>query len=66
MAEASSVTYPDLAKEGWPIHTEFLSPYTELKKTQPTFFKNPQWPTWIADRAMTVIQTEGCLSSEKP
>ncbi|MEI6806854.1 MAG: hypothetical protein WCK49_10190 [Myxococcaceae bacterium] len=52
------VTYPDLAKEGSPIHTKFLSLYNELKQNDPQFFDNPKWPTLIADRAMAAIRAE--------
>ena len=56
--------YPDLAKEGSPIHTKFMAIYNELKEKQPTFFNNPAWPALIGDRAAAALQAEAVAAKQ--
>ena len=48
--------YPDLAREGTPIHTRFLALMTEAKEKEPTLFKTESWPVLLADRAAKSLQ----------
>ena len=57
--------YPELAKEGSPIHTKFLSFVTELKETEPTFFKTASWPVILADRAASAVKADAAAAAEQ-
>lgn len=57
--------YPDLAKEGTPIHTKYLALVAELKDKQPTFFNAPSWPVTLADRAAADLKAETAAKKAK-
>ena len=47
--------YPELGREGSPLHTQFKSLYTAAKQSDPTLLSNPNWPLILADRASSAI-----------
>jgi hypothetical protein len=47
--------YPELAKEGTPLHSKFIELYRQAKETNPTFLQNPDWPITIADKASALL-----------
>jgi len=58
-------TYPDLAKDGTPLHTRFLALVAERKEKEPTFFKTPSWPVILADQAAAALQTEAAAAAKQ-
>ena len=64
--------YPELAKEGTPLHSKFIELYRQAKETNPTFLQNPDWPITLADKASALLipppqpKTEEATQPAKP
>ena len=51
--------YPELGREGSPLHTQFKSLYAAVKQSDPKFLSHPNWPLILADRAsLAILQTQ--------
>ena len=51
----ATVKYPELAREGSPLHNKFIVLYKQAKEKDPAFLTQPNWPLLLADRAAAEI-----------
>jgi hypothetical protein len=47
--------YPDLGREGSPLHTQFKSLYNAAKQSDPAALTDPSWPLTLAERAAAML-----------
>jgi hypothetical protein len=55
--------YPSLGVEGSDFNKKFVAAYNERKKSNPSFFLNPQWPLTLAD---DIAGAKGAPTSSLP
>ena len=51
--------YPEIARQGSPLHDKFISLFNDSKQKTPELFSNPNWPMILAEKA-------AALASPKP
>jgi hypothetical protein len=47
--------YPELAREGSPLHAKFVELYRQAKESNPILLADPNWPLTLADKASQII-----------
>jgi hypothetical protein len=47
--------YPDLVRDGSPLHEEFLKLYHEAQEFNPTLLSDPDWPIILSDSASALV-----------
>jgi hypothetical protein len=47
--------YPDLTRDGTPLHTKFIQLYREIQETDPALLSNPNWPLILSDEAHDLL-----------
>lgn len=58
--------YPELAREGSPLHAKFVELYRQAKESNPSLLTDPNWPLTLADKASTIVDAPSTPSAQSP
>jgi hypothetical protein len=58
--------YPDLVRDGSPLHSKFLELYHQAQEFDPTLLSDPNWPLILSDKASALLAADAMASQPSP